>query len=606
MKLFRMVFVLTLFCASWVLSQNLISNPSFESGATGWTLQVDDGKATANWASTDTHGGDQAARISVTQAASENWKIQLQVPRFAATAGSVYTLRFWAKANAAASLHLATQKGATDSYEYISGIDVNLTTAWKQYEVSYTAPATGNAVFVWNIYVGAATGVYDFDDFSVTAESGALPTALSAPTVGARTSGKYRNLFLEMGKKPADIDAKVLSMFQQLFENTNEDERLYWDFGSDKGYVKAIDSDDIRSEGMSYGMMIAVQLDKKDLFDKLWRFSYDHMRHADGPRQGAFAWQVTVNGTTATKKDPNSAPDGEEYFALALLFAEARWGNGTGILNYGKEARDLLDVMLRLETRNGGVVDGLTNFFDAEARQVVFVPQGANAEYTDPSYHLPTFYRIWGEAVTADKTLWNAIVDTSAAFLLRAQNSTSGLVPDYMTFAGTPKTTDFNNKSHTFAYDSWRVAMNVGMDAHLNGVQTWHQTFMNQWLQFFRDQGANYKSLFSWEGVPEATENYSSEALIAMNAVGVLASENPADWTFVQDFWNTPMATGTYRYYKGLLQMLAWLHCSGKFVAWGYGADPVSVIPAKPTGRTLSLKPLQGKRFDLLGRQMGF
>ena len=39
------------------------------------------------------------------------------------------------------------------------------------------------------------------------------------------------------------------------------------------------------------------------------------------------------------------APDGEEYYAMALYFAAGRWGNGKGIYDYRAEADRLLTDM---------------------------------------------------------------------------------------------------------------------------------------------------------------------------------------------------------------------------------------------------------------------
>ena len=48
--------------------------------------------------------------------------------------------------------------------------------------------------------------------------------------------------------------------------------------------------------------------------------------------------------------DPNSAPDGEEYFVMALMFAQHRWSNGNGIYDYETEADMILHEMVH-ETR---------------------------------------------------------------------------------------------------------------------------------------------------------------------------------------------------------------------------------------------------------------
>lgn len=89
--------------------------------------------------------------------------------------------------------------------------------------------------------------------------------------------------------------------------------------------------------------MIAVQLDKKADFDRLWKWSNTNVQYKAGLRTGYFAWKMN---TTGAVQDSNSASDGEEWFVTALFFAAARWGNGDGIFNYRLEAQNILDAML--------------------------------------------------------------------------------------------------------------------------------------------------------------------------------------------------------------------------------------------------------------------
>lgn len=580
LSILRAILAGVFLCSGSAFSNNLLSNGDLESGETGWNLEVMDGEAVADWSSSDAaQSGSQGVKIDVTTLPSENWKIQVNVPRGVAMQKDVaYEFSFYAKADGDQSIHIAKQGGAPN-YDYMEGVDAVLNSNWKKVTATFTAPATGTEAFVVNVYLGGSTGTYYLDNFSLKATSNELPSTLSAPASGAIATGTYRNLFLELGKTQEEIDEKVEDVFNQYFTSTSEQLRLFYPVGADMGYIKAIDSDDIRSEGMSYGMMICVQLGKKDFFDKLWNFAYTHTRHESGPREGAFAWQVVDNGDgTFTKKDDNSAPDGEEYFAMALLFAENRWGNGTGIYNYGQQARDLLHKLIHLEEDNGGVVDGLVNFFDNDEKKVVFVPEGNNADYTDPSYHLPSFYRLWAQTMPQDSAFWEAAADTSEAFFARAMHPTTGLVTEYMTFEGQPKTTSFNSNSHKFAYDSFRVGMNIGMDAHWFGA-SYQPELMERLLDFFASQEAGYLSVYTQDGIPESTNNHPSEALVAMNAVAVLGSNDPAHWQFVADFWNSSAPTGEWRYYKGMLYMLGLLQASGKYRAIGYdGLEPVDLL----------------------------
>ena len=135
---------------------------------------------------------------------------------------------------------------------------------------------------------------------------------------GAYYTGIYRNLFSEMlGKSKEEVEAKISSAWEQLFYGDNNTQRVYYPAGNDMGYIKDIIHSDVRSEGMSYGMMIAVQLDKKRDFDCLWKWAKTYMQHKSGARNGYFAWQMDTTGAII---DSNSASDGEEWFVTSLFF----------------------------------------------------------------------------------------------------------------------------------------------------------------------------------------------------------------------------------------------------------------------------------------------
>ena len=97
--------------------------------------------------------------------------------------------------------------------------------------------------------------------------------------IGAFATKKYHNLFIEQGHSEKEIDAKINIAFQQLFHGDTATQAVYFSAGkNDNGplsYVSDVPHNDIRSEGMSCGMMIAVQMDKKAEFAALqWQVSY--------------------------------------------------------------------------------------------------------------------------------------------------------------------------------------------------------------------------------------------------------------------------------------------------------------------------------------------
>jgi len=203
------------------------------------------------------------------------------------------------------------------------------------------------------------------------------PTATSTPEprIGAFTSGEYQNLFKDyLGKSDAEIQAKLDEAWNQLFYGDDFTERVYYPVGEDMAYIVDIGNSDVRSEGMSYGMMISVQLDKQEEFNRLWKWAKTYMYHADGPYQGYFSWHCTTDGK---KLDTSPASDGEEWFVMALLFASDRWGDGEDIFNYRAQAQEILTMMLHKEdTKN----DLATNMFDLEEKQMDLLEKIVAAE----------------------------------------------------------------------------------------------------------------------------------------------------------------------------------------------------------------------------------
>ena len=391
-----------------------------------------------------------------------------------------------------------------------------------------------------------------------------LPDAPIPASVGAVSTGKYRNLFKELGYSDAEIDKKVESAWQKFFYGT-DDERIYYPVGEDMAYIYTADTDDVRSEGMSYGMMICVQMDKQEEFDRLWKWAKTHMQHKSGEFKGYFAWQMNTNGTI---KDNTPAADGEEYFATSLLFASARWGNGEGIYNYNKEAQEILTTMLHQADDGQGV-----NMFNKEHKMPVFCPIGNAATFSDPSYHLPAFYEVWAREAEQDNDFWSEAAEASRQHFKDATNEKTGLGPDYSEYSGTAK----NEGNHgDFRFDAWRIAANIACDYAWWAQDDWATTHANRIQSFFYDQGVDsYGNQWSLDGKNLSPDH--SPGLVAMNATASLASSDKKSWSFLEDLWNISPTTGKYRYYDGCLYMMGLLHCSGKFRAYLSSNTPVVV-----------------------------
>src|SRR4051812_27328577 len=122
-------------------------------------------------------------------------------------------------------------------------------------------------------------------------------SAVAQPTDGAFETGVYRNLFSELlGKSDAEIDAKLKSAWLQLTTGDEKTERLVYSVPGDMAYIPDVANEDVRTEGLSYGMMIAVQLNHRKEFNALGKFAKAHMYYGKGPQRGYFAWHTSYSG----------------------------------------------------------------------------------------------------------------------------------------------------------------------------------------------------------------------------------------------------------------------------------------------------------------------
>jgi oligosaccharide reducing-end xylanase len=419
---------------------------------------------------------------------------------------------------------------------------------------------------------GALAAFLAFAGFVWPALSSAL-AAGDAPQ-GAFLSGRYRNLFVEAGHQPQEVTNRVYATFQQLFRGEPRSQAVYFPAGTNAhgplAYIHDINNRDVRSEGMSYGMMIAVQLDRKAEFDALWNWAKSFMYHgaSNHPAYGYFSWSLKTNGVP---NDEMPAPDGEEYFATSLYFAAGRWGNGAGIYHYRAEADQLLTHLRHRQLITGPTVLGPMTagaIFEPDQKLVRFTPDVANWNHTDPSYQVPAFYALWARwGPEADRGFWEQAAKASREFFHRTTHPQTGLAPDYANFDGTPWAARWNPHSADFQYDSWRTAMNWSVDWAWWAVDPQQQELSDRLQGFFATQGPGaYGNRFTLDGKKLGTDH--TAGLVAMNAVASLAATQPRARQFVEELWNTPVPTGPHRYYDGMLYLLGLLHCSGEFRIW--------------------------------------
>ena len=386
-------------------------------------------------------------------------------------------------------------------------------------------------------------------------------------TKGAFATRRYRNLFAELGYKQKDIDKKLKSVFESVFYGPD---KVYFEVGDSMAYISDIKNHDVRTEGMSYGLMIAVQFDRKDIFDRLWRWGKKYMQHQEGPLKGYFAWSCKTDGT---RNAQGPASDGELYYVTSLIFASNRWGNSTGI-NYLAEAQNILDCSMQ---KIG--MERVAPLINLEHQLITFTPDPFGGRFTDPSYHIPAFYEVWARwAEDGRSEFWRVCARKSREYLHKSIHPVTGLNPDYNNYDGTL----LGSKrviGDAFRFDSWRVPMNIALDySWACADRKWQQEYGNKIQNFFYSQGIDsFVDQYNVDGTT-VTEllgagGYKklrhSLGLVATTAAVSLVCTHDKSREFVDRLWNAkhvPYDDGYFdAYYDGLLRLFAFMHLSGNY-----------------------------------------
>ncbi|MDR3286685.1 MAG: family 43 glycosylhydrolase [Prevotellaceae bacterium] len=451
--------------------------------------------------------------------------------------------------------------GKKDKYSFFASYDKGV--EW--ISIAEDIDAKNLSTQVAGGFTGVVLGMYTYSNPTPIKEK------LTAWDKGAFETKKYRNLFAEAGYPQQEIDEKLNNLFYQIFEGEN---KVYFEVGDSMAYISDLKNHDVRTEGMSYGMMIAVQFNRKDIFDRLWRWSVKYMQHHEGASKGYFAWSCKTDGT---RNSQGPASDGELYYITSLIFAANRWGNDTGT-EYLKEAQYILDCAF---AKDG--TGNIANFVDTAHKLITFVPDGAGSGWTDPSYHIPAFYEVWARWANDGRSdFWLACADSARAYLHKSVDSKTALNADQNNYDGSVMERSFNGRTFrndAFRFDSWRVPLNITLDyswscADKEWQQWYGKTFQNflylQGVKTFVDQYKTDGSKPDWilpaGGKSALRHGIGLQATVA--AVSLVCN-HPKSNEFIAQLWdleNKPFNDGYFdAYYDGLLQLFAFMHLSGNY-----------------------------------------
>lgn len=358
-----------------------------------------------------------------------------------------------------------------------------------------------------------------------------------------------------LGQTDALIASKINTAFMQLFHGDPSTQAIYVEVGTDQAYIQdVLHGNEVRTEGMGLGMLIAVELNKTDEFNRLWNYSKAVLEVQSGPNQGYF--QSFCDPADGSAPTPCLDPFGFEQFVMALLLANDRWGSAAPN-NYAADALALFHTLRHKEDDNGGVVDGVTDTFDPTQTLAFDLPDVAAAGETRPAVEMPAYYTLWQEATT--DSFWTAAATAGRGFWQKTANATTGFQPVRASFAGTPLPT-----WNLFAPEGYRSQINVAIDQIWSGGAAWNVTESNRLLSFFSGQGINtYGTSYTLDGTT-CLNTAREPSLIVANGIAAVASTNADRSDYVNAVWGLEIPTGVSRYYAGILNLVGLLILGGQ------------------------------------------
>jgi endo-1,4-beta-D-glucanase Y len=188
---------------------------------------------------------------------------------------------------------------------------------------------------------------------------------------------------------------------------------------------------DAVSEGISYGMFLALYCNDQTYFNKIWNGAETYM-WSGGAK--LYNWRRDSQGNANPamgQYNDGPASDAEQDIALLLIFADQLvknniWRPYTDPKNnatYAGRARDMLGTIRTTMIKDGKIL--LPGNWG-----------GDGAGTINPSYFSPGSYEIFAEFDPENASAWKTLTDGVYEMLAKSPGYSRGLAPDWYTFEG--------------------------------------------------------------------------------------------------------------------------------------------------------------------------
>jgi len=391
----------------------------------------------------------------------------------------------------------------------------------------------------------ATVGTYDvwIDDVQFVDDDSGIPTTSGFPLSGAGSPGA-------MCTRPNGYDGKPVEG-KFLVSAYNQWKATFVQGGK---VIRPENGNDTVSEGIAYGMLLAVNFNDKTTFDSL----YSYWKSKSAGAAPLMEWCQPAGGNSCSASG-GSATDADEDAAFALLQA----GKVFGTASYTTDAKAMISAVWSKD------IDTSSN-----------LPKGGSQfARINPSYFAPAYYRVF--ATQDSGHAWGAVADKTLS-TINGISGSKGLLPAWCNAGCTGP--DGGGTDVIYQYDSHRIPMRVGLDYCWNGTAA-AKTYVDKVTSFFatdahagKDGIGRVSDLYNLDGTIYSTGSApNSASIIGTAAVGAMASGTQG--AFLADAYQAvfdmatrgamaPVDSGgktPYSYYNATVGLLTLLMMSGNF-----------------------------------------
>lgn len=310
------------------------------------------------------------------------------------------------------------------------------------------------------------------------------------------------------------------------------------------------------SEGIGYGLIIAVYMNDQNLFDNLWKYEQLHL---DG--NGLMNWYIDSAGGTAGS---GAATDADEDMAWGLLMAARQWGSSPTLGGYQALAVAQINAIYAHEL-NSGIPDG-----------------GDGFSPINPSYFAPAYYREFASATGQAGWLTvaaNCYTVLNANLSKGYGNAANGLDSAWCDTAGVSTAT--NSAPWDYQYDACRTPFRITQDYLWFGNAS-AQSYAAKTSGFFSAIGAvSIVDGYHLDGTPDpqwqtgASAGIQSAAFVGPAGVGGMVSrtyQQYMDDTY-SNLASKPLTVGGV-YYNECWTVMSLLMLSDNFLDYNLYSSP--------------------------------